>query len=152
MTVIALRPAAPADREYCFRLHKAAMRDYVAAIWGWNERVQRSIHNRAFAARRWQIVSANGTDVGMLHVVRRQDEIYLARIEIHPHHQGRGVGGRIIKALLDEARQQDQDLVLDVLANNHRAQALYRRLGLREVARHGDGDMKITMRSSRPAG
>lgn len=72
---------------------------------------------------------ANGTDIGMLDVERRPDEIYLSRIEIHPDHQGRGYGTRVIRALIDEARQRDQDLVLDVLAVNHRAQALYRRLG-----------------------
>jgi ribosomal protein S18 acetylase RimI-like enzyme len=50
--------------------------------------------------------------------------------------------------LLDEARQGGQDLVLDVLTVNHRAYALYQRLGLQEVARHGDGNIKITMRSA----
>ena len=43
-----------------------------------------------------------------------------------------------------------QDLVLDVLTVNHRAQALYQRLGMTEVARHGDGNIKITMRSLQP--
>ena len=41
MTIVALRPARPADSEFCFRLHKAAMGDYVTAIWGWDERRQR---------------------------------------------------------------------------------------------------------------
>ena len=36
MSVIALRPAMPADSEFCFELHKAAMGDYITAIWGWN--------------------------------------------------------------------------------------------------------------------
>jgi len=31
-------------------------------------------------------------------------------------------------------------LVLDVLTINHRAQALYQRLGMTEIGRHGDGD------------
>ena len=37
MTPAALRPATPADSEFCFQLHKAAMGDYVTAIWGWDE-------------------------------------------------------------------------------------------------------------------
>ncbi|MBB2741613.1 UNVERIFIED_ORG: RimJ/RimL family protein N-acetyltransferase [Microbispora rosea subsp. rosea] len=37
---------------------------------------------------------------------------------------------------------------MDVLAVNHRAHALYQRLGLEEVARHGEGDIKIRMRYS----
>jgi ribosomal protein S18 acetylase RimI-like enzyme len=109
----------------------------------------RRFHARAFDPRRWQIITANGTDVGLLDVERRPGEIYLARIEIHPDHQGRGFGTRLIRALIDEAGQQDQELVLDVLAVNQRAQALYRRLGLAEVARHGDDGVRVTMRSSR---
>lgn len=150
MTVIALRSATPADSEFCFRLHKAAMGDYITAIWGWDEKVQRGFHTRSFNPRGWRIITANGTDIGMLDVERRPDEIYLSRIEIHPDHQGRGFGTRVIRALIDEARQRDQDLVLDVLAVNERAQALYRRLGLTEVARHGEGNLRITMRTSRP--
>jgi ribosomal protein S18 acetylase RimI-like enzyme len=150
MIPIALRPAAPADNEFCFQLHKAAMGGYVAAIWGWNEQGQREHHTRAFNPGRWQIITAGGTDIGMLDVEHRPDEIYLGRIEILPDHQGHGIGTRLISALLDEAAQNGQDLVLDVLAVNHRAQALYRRLGMAEVARHGDGDIRITMRSARP--
>jgi len=41
---------------------------------------------------------------------------------------------------------KEQDLVLDVLNVNHRAQALYQRLGFKEVPRHGDNNVKITMR------
>jgi RimJ/RimL family protein N-acetyltransferase len=37
-------------------------------------------------------------------------------------------------------------VVLDVLTVNHRARALYQRLGMTEVARHGDNNIKITMR------
>ena len=34
MTPVALRPATPADSEFCYQLHKAAMRSYVTATWG----------------------------------------------------------------------------------------------------------------------
>ena len=150
MTPIALRPATPADSEFCYQLHKAAMGGYVAAIWGWDEQAQREYHVRAFNPGQWQVITAGGADIGMLDVERRPGEIYLARIEIHPGHQGHGIGTRLVSALLDEARQSDQDLVLDVLAVNHRAQDLYQRLGMTEIARHGDSNIKITMRSARP--
>lgn len=68
---------------------------------------------------------------------------------VHPSYQGHGIGTRL-SALIDEATRTGQDLVFDVLTVNHCAQALYRRLGMTEVARHGDGNIKITMRSSRP--
>jgi len=152
MTDISLRPATGADSEFCFQLHKAAMGDYITAIWGWDERRQREAHDRKFAAGRWQIITAAGADVGMLNVEYRPTEIYLSRIEIHPDYQGRGIGTRLIRALIDQASQRGQDLVLDVLTVNHRAEALYRRLGMTEVARHGDNNIRITMRSAPAAG
>jgi ribosomal protein S18 acetylase RimI-like enzyme len=150
MTVIALRPATADDSEFCFQLHKAAMGEYVTAIWGWDEQRQRDHHARGFAPGHWQIITADGADAGILIVDYRPAEIYLARIEIHPDYQGHGIGTRLISALIDEAAQRGQDLVLDVLTVNNRAQALYQRLGLNEVARHGDGNIRITMRSTRP--
>jgi ribosomal protein S18 acetylase RimI-like enzyme len=128
------------------------MRDYVAAVWGWDERVQRERHARTFKPRRWRIITVNGTDVGMLSVEYRPDEVYLARIELLPGHQGQGIGTRIIGMLLADAGRRGHDLVLDVLAVNERARALYRRLGLTEVAAVGDGDVRVRMRSGRPAG
>jgi ribosomal protein S18 acetylase RimI-like enzyme len=150
MTVISLRPATRADDEFCYQLHKAAMGGYVAAVWGWDEQVQREYHARAFKPRRWQIITVNGADAGMLSVEYRPDEVHLARIEIRPRLQGRGIGTRIINALLAEARQRRQDLVLDVLVVNERARALYQRLGLTEVTPVSDGDVRVSMRSANP--
>jgi ribosomal protein S18 acetylase RimI-like enzyme len=146
MTPVALRPATPADSEFCYQLHKAAMGDYITAIWGWDEQRQRAFHTRSFNATRWQIITADGADIGMIDVEHRPAEIYLARIEVHPSYQGHGIGTRLISTLADEARAKEQDLVLDVLNVNHRAQALYQRLGFKEVLRHGDNNVKITMR------
>jgi ribosomal protein S18 acetylase RimI-like enzyme len=147
MTTVALRPATPADSEFCYQLHQAAMGAYITAIWGWDEQVQRAFHTRAFNPDRWQIITADGADIGMIAIEYRPGEIYLARIELHPDRQGHGIGTRLISALIDQAGHKGQDLVLDVLSVNHRAQALYRRLGMKEVAWHGEGNIKITMKS-----
>jgi len=147
-SAITLRPATAADAEFCYQLHKAAMGEYITAIWGWDEQVQRAFHDRAFNVRRWQIITTGQADIGMLDVDYRPGEIYLSRIEIHPGHQGHGIGTRIIGALLEAAESKGQDLVLDVFTVNRRAHALYRRLGLTEVARHGDRGTRVTMRSA----
>jgi ribosomal protein S18 acetylase RimI-like enzyme len=131
-------------------LQKATMGGYITAIWGWNEQRQRDSHARSFNPGRWQIITAGGTDIGMIDVEYRPAEIYLSRIEVHPSYQGHGIGTRLVSALIEEARRKGQDPVLDVLTVNHRAQALYQRLGMTEVARHGNGNIKISMRSSQP--
>ena len=121
------------------------MGDYITATWGWDEQVQRGFHARAFNPGRWQIITVGGA---IRHARRR---IPPRRDLPRPHrsppcYQGRGIGTRLISALIDEARQTGQDLVLEVLAVNHRARALYQRLGMTEVARDGDSNTKIIMR------
>jgi len=147
MTVIELRPATTADSEFCFQLHKAAMGAYISAVWGWDDAVQRDFHAGAFDPGRWQVIIADGADAGLLIVEYHPVEVYLARIEIHPDHQGHGIGAYLIHQLIDDARQRGQHLVLDVLTVNHRAQAFYQRHGFQEIARHGDNNIKIRMRS-----
>jgi ribosomal protein S18 acetylase RimI-like enzyme len=146
MGTIKLRAATNADNEFCYQLHKAALGPYVSAIWGWDEEKQRASHARAFNPDRWQIITDDGADIGMLDVVYRPDEIYLGRIEICPDHQGRGIGTRLISALMTEATQKGQALTLEVLTVNERAHALYLRLGMTEVGRHGENNIKIDMR------
>lgn len=77
MTPVTLRPATPADSEFCYQLHKAAMGGYVTAIWGWDEQAQRGFHDRAFNPARWQIITAGGTDIGMLDVEQGLDHSFM---------------------------------------------------------------------------
>lgn len=145
MDDVGLRPATPADDELCYQLHRAAMRRYVEAVWGWDEADQRDYHQRAFDPARTRIITVGGRDAGVLIVDHRPTETYLGRIELHPDHQGRGIGGRLIQQLLDDAAARHRPVVLDVLTVNPRAHQLYRRLGFREVGRHGENGIKIRM-------
>jgi hypothetical protein len=60
------------------------MGGYVAAIWGWDEQVQRVFHARGFNPGRWQIITADGADADMLDVEYRPGEIYLAASRSSP--------------------------------------------------------------------
>src|SRR5712691_4374281 len=85
------------------------MGGYVTAIWGWDEQAQRDFHARAFSPHRWQIITVGGADIGMIDVEYRPGEIYLARIEVCPGHQGHGIGTRIISALSSAASALRRD-------------------------------------------
>ncbi|AXB46931.1 GNAT family N-acetyltransferase [Amycolatopsis albispora] len=139
MPIIALRQATPADDEFCFQLHKASLGEYVAELWGWEDDVQREHHHRVFVPERWQIVTVDGADAGILVVEDHPEGLYLGRIELHPDYQGRGIGGVLIQRLIDSG----QPVHLEVLSVNRRAQEFYRRHGFRETGRRAH---KILMR------
>ena len=146
MATFSLRPATAADIEFCFDLHRSTFYEYVTEIWGWDDGDQRAIHARTFKPERTQIVTVNGVDVGRLDIDDGEEEIFLSLIELSPTHQGRGIGSRLIRALLGRAAAEGKPLALNVLEVNHRAYALYRRLGFTEVRRIVDGPaVKIRM-------
>jgi len=136
--MLGLRPAVAADQDFCFRLHRAALGEYVEAVWGWDDEDQRRRHRASFTPGRWQIVTVDGLDVGVLVVEHRPAEIWLGLIEIGPRHQNRGIGGQLLRLLAGHR----QRIVLEVLAVNTRAYAFYRRHGFGETGRR-DGKILL---------
>jgi len=128
-----LRPATPADFDFLFALHRAAMRAYIEPIWGWHEDWQLEYFREKYDSRQRQIIQVEGQDVGVLVVERRADELYLGLIELLPAFQGRGIGTAIIRGLIAQARAEGRPLGLHVLRTNAPARRLYERLGLRVV-------------------
>ena len=143
---IRLRPATPADSGFCYLLHRAALGDVVRAIWGWDEAVQRRLHDENFDPAATDIIVVDGRDAGMLATRQDPDGLYLARIELHPDRQGQGLGSRLIRGLHARAAADGMPLLLDVLTVNTRAHQLYLRLGFHEVSRSGD-PVRIRMRA-----
>ncbi|MDX1695919.1 MAG: GNAT family N-acetyltransferase [Ketobacteraceae bacterium] len=57
-------------------------------------------------------------------------ELYLANFGVVPHLRGAGVGSKLLKHKIEEARRQDyRTVALDVANHNPKAEALYSRLG-----------------------
>ncbi len=133
-TAYTLRPATPADLDFLFALHRAAMRAYIEPIWGWHEDWQLEYYREKYDSRQRQIIQVEGQDAGVLVVERHADELYLGLIELLPAFQGRGVGAAIIRGLIAQARAEGRPLGLHVLRTNAPARRLYERLGLRVVS------------------
>lgn len=127
--LLTFRQATEADRDSLFDLHRATMREYIDAEWGWNDAWQREYFDRKFNPEAYQILQIEGKEAGVLVVERTDDEIYLGLIEISPPYQGRGIGTEIVCRLIDEARQQHKTLALHVLRTNSRAIEFYKQLG-----------------------
>jgi ribosomal protein S18 acetylase RimI-like enzyme len=123
-----LRPATADDFPFLYDLHVAAMKDYVAQTWGWDDAVQQEMFAAGFQPASSQIIVVNGRAVGVLAVECRPTDWFLVNIEIAPAAQGQGLGAAILRDLLATAARDGLPVRLQVLKVNP-ARRLYARLG-----------------------
>lgn len=129
-----MRAATADDFAFFFRLHKDALGPYVDQVWGWDDEDQRAHLQRTIDYAATKVIVVDTVDVGRLKVEHRQQDVYIGLIEIAPSHQGRGIGGQIVRGVLDDAFADGKSVCLNVLRVNPGAYRLYRRLGFVEVA------------------
>ena len=130
---VSLRPATIKDAEFVFLVKKAALGEYIAQTWGWDEAFQREFHSRDYQPEETQIIAFNGQDAGWLVASESETECRLDDIYLLPEHQGLGIGSHLIRSLLADAARKSKPMKLQVLKVNSRARLLYERLGFQVV-------------------
>ena len=72
--------------------------------------------------------------IGFVVWMRIIDEAHLLNIGVHPSHQGKGFGARLLRQTMEQARLAGaRTLFLEVRPSNDRAVALYRQFGFRQI-------------------
>ena len=107
------------------------MKDYVAALTGWDEVKEKEIFTKYYDFSSYQIsvIALDGSDIGYLKIDCSDEEIFLANIHLHPDYQNRGIGSRIIESLLADTAKRGVRVSLKVLKVNHAARRLYEKFG-----------------------
>ena len=129
MEELNIRKAYASDREFVFTVKKAAFREYVEQVWGWDDTYQRELHDRRFASQDLRIIQFCGTDVGFLATSRTRQTLKVNQLYILPEYQGRGIGSACMARVLDDASLRQKPVVLQVLKVNTRGVDFYQRLG-----------------------
>lgn len=128
------RPATRDDLAFAFATLRESMREYVAAAFGaWDDTHQAALFAPSFDLRTHRVLRAAGADAGILAVEAHVDRIHLARIFLAPSARRRGLGGRVLRALLAWSHERELPLVLTVLRTNPDALRFYERFGFRTV-------------------
>ena len=123
------RKAGTTDSEFVFAVKKAAFREYVEQIWGWDDTYQRELHNRRFASQDIRIIQFHATDVGFLSTRNTPDTFKADQLYILPEHQEKGIGAACMKRIINDANLEQKPVTLQVLKINTRATVFYQRLG-----------------------
>jgi ribosomal-protein-alanine N-acetyltransferase len=141
---VILRPAGPDDVAAL-----AALETALFASDAWSEAAMRD--ELVAPGRHGTVAVTDGRVVGYA-VTRCSDDVAdLQRIAVHPHHQRRGIAGRLLEEVLDHAREQGAGgVLLEVSAGNVAALAFYAAAGFVEIDRrrryYRDGSDAMVLR------
>ena len=143
---ISFRPVEEEDRGFLQRLYASTRADELAVVdWtdeekerflGFQFGAQHDYYREQFPAARFDVVLVDGEPAGRLYVDRREDEIRLIDIALLPQYRRRGIGGELMRRVLDEGRRAGLPVQIHVEHNNP-AMRLYNRLGFRKVEDQG---------------
>lgn len=143
---VTLRPIVPADEPLLRAIYASTRADEMALLpWQDTEKeaflaqqfeAQHSFYQQEFKAARFDVIERDGKAIGRLYVDRRAEEIRIIDIALLPEARGAGIGGAIMRELLDEARDVGKAVTIHVERNNP-ALGLYRRLGFTDVEDQG---------------
>jgi len=152
---ISLRPAVPADQTFLFTLYASTRAPEIAGF-GWSREqeeafvrvqynAQRGWYETAYPQAEEQIVEMDHSPIGRIIVWKTGDgAATLVDISLLPEHRGHGIGGGLIRDLLEQCKKANVPLRLQVLRTNPAAR-LYQRLGFHKV---GEDDLYFQMQAS----
>ncbi len=84
----------------------------------------------------YEVILVDGEPAGRLYVARWRRELRIVDVALLPEHRGRGIGGSLLRELLDEADAAGKPVSIHVERENP-ALGLYRRLGFEPVEENG---------------
>jgi ribosomal protein S18 acetylase RimI-like enzyme len=131
----ALRPATAADLPFAFALYRDLMHALTVEQLPWKEEGQHNVVARGIDSGAVHLVLVEQEAVGWVQINELPDAVELGQIYLRREWQGRGLGTELVRAVKRRARAAGKPAKLSVMRNNPRAQALYERLGFREVER-----------------
>ena len=97
---------------------------------------QHDFYQKQFPTASYQIIEKEGEAIGRFYLDRRPDELRVIDIALLPEERGAGIGGRLMRDVLDEAALTGKPVRIHVERNNP-AMKLYDRLGFRKVEDQG---------------
>ena len=127
--IFTYRKAEEADREAIYQLYCLVMRGLIAEIWGWDERWQENDFSAHFDAKGITLAHHEQELVGYSQAEVRGVRLFIRMIVVHPHHQRKGIGRKLLESAIAAANEQSQSIELEVFKINIAAMRFYKRFG-----------------------
>ncbi len=132
MQELELRQACGDDFSFLYGLHRETLGEYVDQIWGWDEEWQLQYFREHFHPEERKVIRYHGKDVGCVSIQDCGDHFFLTYLAILPGYQRRGIGGFLLRELMDEGFKKGVPIKLQSLKANP-ARAFYERFGFQVI-------------------
>jgi ribosomal protein S18 acetylase RimI-like enzyme len=150
---LTFRRVTPADEPFLFRLYASTRIEELAPL-PWPEeqkaafldsqaRAQHADYQRNYAHADWLVIARGGADIGRLYLERGDSSSHthnIIDIAFLPDWRGHGLGGALLRDLLDEAGRAGKAMSIYVEKTNP-AMRLYERLGFTRIEEQGVYDL-----------
>lgn len=144
--MISLRPVREDDHEFMRALYGSTRADELrhfpftdeqkAAFLDQQFHAQTVYYREHYPGSDWSIIEQDGAAIGRLLVDRRESEIRLMDIALLENVRSRGIGGALIREILEEGAAAGKPVTIHVEIYNP-AMRLYERMGFRSISTSG---------------
>lgn len=129
-----IRFATPDDRDSIYDLKKDNLCPYVERIWGWDEDYQIKDFDKQFLnIQQFNVIEVANQFAGFVQYSFEYPYFEVANIHLLPEYRGKGIGSDILRYLQKVCIAQDRKIRIGCFKENHRAKALYQKLGFMQT-------------------
>ncbi len=131
------------DQRFIEKLYRST-REKELNLTNWPEEVKHSFiimqltaqladYKSKYPGATFQVILYKKKQAGRLYLWESKNDIHIIDISLLPEFQGKGIGNKILKELINSARQKSKMVSLYVIRDNP-AKRLYQRLGFKKVS------------------
>ena len=129
-----IRFATPDDHNLIYALKSQSVRPYVEKIWGWDEDYQRNDFDGDFShIKQFNVIEIDGSFAGFVQYYFEYPYFEVVEIHLLPEYRSKGIGSNILRYLQKVCIAQDRKIRIGCFKENHRAKALYQKLGFMQT-------------------
>lgn len=140
---IVLRRVAPEDEDFLLEVYASTREEELAQVaWAEGQRemflrhqsdAQRQQYFARYPDAEYSVILYGGEPAGRIWIGRTPEQIRLLDIAILPAYRNRGIGGRLLRGLIEESEAAGKPLRHMVFKMNEGGLRFYERLGFRQI-------------------
>lgn len=94
-------PTDVSHHELSYQVKKAAEREYITQMFGWDEKVPRDFHAKAWQRHKPDIITYDSKPIGTIATIEKEDRVAIGQLFILPDYQNKGIGTHLLKSILN---------------------------------------------------